>query len=59
MGVKGGALSKHPLAISEIKALSELPSLEVLFAQVLALFNTPTHQFVRVLSAVLQDTVNV
>jgi large subunit ribosomal protein L10 len=59
MGVKGGALSKHPLAASEIKALSELPSLEVLRAQVLALVNTPAQQLVRVLNAVPQGVVNV
>jgi large subunit ribosomal protein L10 len=59
MGVKGGALSKHPLAVSEIRALSELPSLEVLRAQVLALFNTPAQQLVRVLNAVPQGVVNV
>jgi large subunit ribosomal protein L10 len=59
MGVKGGALSKHPLATSEIKALSELPSLEVLRAQVLALFNAPAQQLVRVLNAVPQGVVNV
>ncbi|MDR2812583.1 MAG: 50S ribosomal protein L10 [Puniceicoccales bacterium] len=59
MGVKGGALSKRPLATSEIKALSELPSLEVLRAQVLALFNAPAQQLVRVLNAVPQGVVNV
>ncbi|MDR1366456.1 MAG: 50S ribosomal protein L10 [Puniceicoccales bacterium] len=59
MGVKGGALSKHPLAVGEIKALSELPSLEVLRAQVLALFNTPAQQLVRVFNAVPQGMVNV
>jgi hypothetical protein len=36
MGVKSGALSKHPLAASKIRAISELPLLEVLRAQVLA-----------------------
>lgn len=59
MPVKGGALSKHVLSAAEIKALSELPSLEVLRAQVLALFNTPAQQLVRVLNAVPQGVVNV
>jgi ribosomal protein L10 len=45
--------------VGEIKALSELPSLEVLRAQVLALFNTPAQQCVRVLNAVPQGMVNV
>jgi large subunit ribosomal protein L10 len=59
MGVKGGALSKNSLSVAEIKALSELPSLEVLRAQVLALFQTPAQQLVRVLHAVPQGMVNV
>jgi large subunit ribosomal protein L10 len=59
MAIKGGALSKHPFTIEEIRALSELPSLEVLRAQALALFNTPAQQLVRVLNAVPQGVVNV
>jgi ribosomal protein L10 len=49
MGVKGGALSKHPLAASEITELSELPLLEV----------TPAQQLVRVCNAVPQGVVSV
>jgi large subunit ribosomal protein L10 len=59
MGVKGGVLAKAPLEASEIKALSELPSLEVLRAQVLALFNAPAQRLVCVLNAVPQGMVNV
>lgn len=59
MPVKGGELSRRLLTIEEIKSLSELPSLEVLRAKVLALFNTPAQQFVRVLNAVPQGVVNV
>lgn len=59
MPVKGGALSKKVLEVAEIKALSELPSLEVLRSKVLALFNTPAQQLVRVLNAVPQGVVNV
>ena len=59
MPVKGGALSKKVLEIAEIKALSELPSLEVLRSKILALFNTPARQLVRVLNTVPQGVVNV
>ena len=59
MPVKGGALSKKTLEISEIQALSELPSLDVLRAQVLALFNTPEQQLFRLMNAVPQCMVNV
>ncbi|MDR1435467.1 MAG: 50S ribosomal protein L10 [Puniceicoccales bacterium] len=59
MAIKGGVLSKNQFTIEEIRALSELPSLEVLRAQVLALFNTPAQQLVRVLNAVPQGVVNV
>jgi large subunit ribosomal protein L10 len=59
MGIKGGVLIKVPLEVSEIKALSELPSLEVLRAQILALFNAPAQQLVYVLNAVHQSMVNV
>jgi ribosomal protein L10 len=58
-GVKSGALSKHPRAASKIRAISELPFLEVLRPQVLALFNTPAQQLLRVCNAVSQDVVNV
>ena len=52
-------ISKKVLEISEIKALSELPSLEVLRSKILALFNTPAQQLVRVLNAVPQGVVDV
>ncbi|MDR0590296.1 MAG: 50S ribosomal protein L10 [Puniceicoccales bacterium] len=59
MGIKGGVLAKVPLEVSEIRALSELPSLDVLRAQILALFNAPAQQLVCVLNAVPQGMVNV
>jgi large subunit ribosomal protein L10 len=52
-------LSGNELQMQEIKALSELPSLEVLRAKMLALFNTPAQQLVRVLNAVPQGLLNV
>jgi ribosomal protein L10 len=42
-----------------MRVLSELPSLEVLRAQALALFNMPAQQLVRVYNAVPQGVVNV
>jgi large subunit ribosomal protein L10 len=57
--IKGGALAKNPLSVDEIRALSELPSLEVLRAQLLALFGAPAQRCVAVLNAVPQGIVNV
>jgi ribosomal protein L10 len=59
MGAKGSALSRHSLAASEIKALSELLSFEVLRAQVLALLSAPGQQLVPVCDALPQGVVNV
>lgn len=59
MTVKGGILSGNQLQLQEIKELSELPSLEVLRAKILSLFNAPAQQLVRVLNAVPQGLVNV
>ncbi|MDR2806667.1 MAG: 50S ribosomal protein L10 [Puniceicoccales bacterium] len=59
MPIKGGALAQNSLTIDEIKALSQLPSIEVLRSQVLALFKAPAQQFVRLLHAVPQGMVNV
>lgn len=59
MAVKSGVLSGNELQMQEIKALSELPSLDVLRAKMLALFNTPAQQLVRVLNAVPQGLLNV
>jgi large subunit ribosomal protein L10 len=57
--VKGGALAKNSLSVDEIRALSELPSLEVLRAQLLALLGAPAQRCVAVLNGVPQGVVNV
>jgi large subunit ribosomal protein L10 len=57
--IKGGALDKNPLSVDEIRVLSELPSLEVLRAQLLALFEAPAQRCVTVLNAVPQGMINV
>jgi ribosomal protein L10 len=59
MGVQSGALSKHSLPARKIRAISELRLLEMLRAQIFALFNTPAQQLLRACSAVPQDVVNV
>ncbi|MDR2201032.1 MAG: 50S ribosomal protein L10 [Puniceicoccales bacterium] len=57
--IKGGALAKNPLSADEIKTLSELPSLEILRAQLLALFEAPAQRCLTVFNAVPQGVVNV
>ena len=59
LNVKGGIVGKHVMNAEEIKQLSKLPSLEVLRAQILGLFNTPAQQYVRLLAAVPQGLLNV
>lgn len=57
--IKGGALDKAPLNVDQITALAKLPPEEVLKAQLLALFNTPATQMVRIIQAVPQGLLNV
>lgn len=49
--VKAGVLDAKLLGSKEIEALSKLPSLEVIRAQLLALLSTPATQVVRILVA--------
>lgn len=49
--VKAGVLDARLLGAKEIEALSKLPSLEVIRAQLLALLSTPATQVVRILVA--------
>lgn len=56
---RGGILSEKRLEAADIEALSKLPSLDVLKAQLLGLFNTPAESLVRVINAVPQDMLNV
>jgi large subunit ribosomal protein L10 len=57
--VKGGALGERVLTAEEIDALSKLPSLDALRAQLMGLLNTPAQQFVGILNAVPQSVVTV
>jgi large subunit ribosomal protein L10 len=57
--LKGGSLGNRFLEQGDIIELSNLPSLEVLRAQLLGLLNTPAQQCVRVLQAVPQGMLNV
>jgi large subunit ribosomal protein L10 len=59
MFVKGGVLKANILSSSEIKTLAELPTLDVLRAGLLALFNEPARRLVYVASGVPRAVVNV
>jgi large subunit ribosomal protein L10 len=49
--VKAGVLDSKVLTKAEVEALSKLPSLEAIRAQLLSLLNTPASQMVRLLDA--------
>ncbi len=57
--IKGGIVSGKVFNPAEVAKLSELPSLEVLRAQLLGLLNTPATSLVRVINGVPQALVNV
>lgn len=57
--IKSGVLRGKVLNFDDIKALSSLPSREVLLGQVLSAMNGVPTSFVRVLSAVPQQFLNV
>ena len=57
--VKAGVLGKKLIGAKEIDRLAEMPSLEVLRAHLIGLFNQPAGMFVRVLNAVPSAVVNV
>ncbi len=57
--IKGGVVSGKLFDAGQIAKLSELPSLEVLRAQLLGLLNTPATSLVRVINGVPQAFVNV
>jgi large subunit ribosomal protein L10 len=57
--VKGGTLGDRLLTVDEIDALSKLPNLDSLRAQLIGLLNTPATQFVGILNAVPQSVVTV
>ncbi len=50
--LKAGVLSGKPITVSEIQALADLPSREVLIAKLLGTLNAPAANFVGTLAAV-------
>jgi len=57
--VKAGVLSKKLISSKDVERLADMPSLDVLRAQLLGLLNQPASAFVRVVNAVPQGLVNV
>ena len=57
--IKAGVMEDQLLDLAAIKALSSLPSKEVLLAQLLSTINGVPTSFVRVLNAVPQGFVNI
>ena len=57
--IKGGALEKSLLTVDQVSDLAKLPPEDVLKAQLLALFNQPATQMVRIVQAVPQGLLNV
>lgn len=57
--VKVGVLSNQKLEKDDVSALSKLPSLEALRAQLLGLLTQPAQQMVFILNAVPQNVLNV
>jgi len=57
--VKMGVVGKRAFDPAQVKALSELPSLDVLRAQLLGLLNTPAQKFLFVLNGVPTALLNV
>jgi large subunit ribosomal protein L10 len=59
LALKGGVLGKSRLSADDVLALSTLPSVETLRAQLLGLLSTPATSLVRVLQATPQGLLNV
>jgi len=57
--IKEGLLGQRLLQATDVSQLAELPSKEVLMAQLLGVFNGPTRSFVSVLAAVPRGLVTV
>ncbi len=57
--IKAGVMGGKVLELNDIKALSALPSREVLLAQVLSTMNGVPTSFVRVLSGTISNFMNV
>ncbi len=59
LAIKVGVLGDRTLTSDEVRFLAELPSLEILKAQLLGLLNTPAQQMVTVLAAGPVSLLNV
>ncbi len=59
LSVKVGVMGDRTLSTEEVKALADLPSIEILKAQLLGLFNQPAKQMVTVLAAGPVSLLNV
>ncbi len=59
LSVKGGVLGSSRLTAADVQALSTLPSVEALRAQLLGLLSNPATGLVRVLQGVPQGMLNV
>jgi large subunit ribosomal protein L10 len=57
--VKAGVLSRKLISPKDVERLADMPSLDVLRAQLLGLLSQPASRFVRVLNAVPQGVINV
>jgi large subunit ribosomal protein L10 len=57
--VKAGVLSNKLISSKDVERLADMPSLDVLRAQLLGLLSQPASRFVRVLNAVPQGVINV
>ena len=57
--LKGGVLTGKTMSVTDIQALAELPSKEVLIAKMLGSMQAPSSNFVRVLAAVPGGFVRV
>jgi large subunit ribosomal protein L10 len=57
--VKAGVLGKKLISSKDVERLADMPSLEVMRAQLLGLLNQPAGSFVRIINAVPTGLVNV
>ena len=57
--VKAAVLGKKLITSKDVERLADMPSMEVLRAQLLGLVSQPASMFVRVVNAVPQGIVNV
>jgi large subunit ribosomal protein L10 len=57
--VRGGVLQQEVLSAQDVQAIAELPSREVLYAQLLGVLNAPATNLVGVLNAAASSIVNV